>query len=226
MDGYTDQRFINKGAVAYSSNSLGPGLRSILWVRGCERRCPGCIAPQWWSKEPVELVTANELAEQLLIANKEVRGITISGGEPFLQAEGLAAMLGYARQHRQFDTIIYSGFTLKQLQSSSLPGIEALLTEVDILIDGAYIREIPANDGIRGSLNQVIHFMGDRITPEAFFADRNPLEIHTKNGNAFMIGVPSEEQLTAFNQSVNQLIEQVQEGFPLYPFRKKVTNEC
>jgi anaerobic ribonucleoside-triphosphate reductase activating protein len=217
---------INIGAFAYSSKSLGPGYRSILWVRGCDRRCPGCIAPQWWGKEPAELVGGEELAQRLLVKNPSVRGITISGGEPFLQAQALVGMLRFARQHREFDSIAYSGFTLEQLQNSSMPGVSELLEELDILIDGPYHQDMPANDGYRGSLNQVIHFLGNRITSDDYFAKRNPLEVHTKNGTALMIGVPSRQQLSVFNQSVNHLIDQLQEGVQLYPTRKEVLNEC
>ena len=204
MVGKSNPLQINFAASAIKSNALGPGSRSILWVRGCERHCKGCISPYWWSKQPEKLVTTLDLANRLLIHNAEVEGLTISGGEPFLQAEALAQLLQIARSKREFNTIIYSGYTLEGLFQSGIPGVEALLAEVDILIDGEFRVDLPANDGIRGSLNQVVHFLTDRIEPGTFYAKRNPLELHAKDGNAFMIGVPTQKQLSAFHQVVEK----------------------
>ena len=203
---------ISLAASTQSSEALGPGKRAILWVRGCNRRCKGCIAPQWWKHESKVLVSTIQVAEKLLIGNPEVRGLTISGGEPFLQAEALVEMIRYARTKREFDVISYSGYTLEQLQQSGLPGALEMLSEIDVLIDGDYQQDIPANDGIRGSLNQVIHFLGHRITPEDFYRERNHLEIYSKYGDAMMVGVPTPQQLKTFNQAVDRFIVQTGSG--------------
>lgn len=204
MDGLSKPLVINYAASATKSNALGPGGRSILWVRGCERHCKGCISPYWWSKQPDQLVSTLDLANRLLVQNKAVEGLTISGGEPFLQAEALTQLLQLARAKRAFNTIIYSGYTLEGLYQSGLPGVESLLAEVDILIDGEFRFDMQANDGIRGSLNQVVHFLTDSISPERFYAKRNPLELHARDGNAFMIGVPTQNQLSTFHQVVER----------------------
>ncbi|MEE4195837.1 MAG: 4Fe-4S single cluster domain-containing protein [Anaerolineae bacterium] len=204
MVGETSPLLINYAASATKSNALGPGNRSILWVRGCERHCKGCISPYWWSKQPQTLVSPEDLARRLLVNNPLVEGITISGGEPFLQAEALLQMLLVARRDREFNTIIYSGYTLQGLYDSGLPGVAGLLAEVDVLIDGEFDITKPANDGIRGSLNQEIHFLTDRITTATFFAKRNPLELFSRDGHAFLIGVPTSEQLSIFHQAVER----------------------
>lgn len=216
--------FINFAASAQNSQALGPGNRAILWVRGCERHCKGCISPYWWSTHPEKLVPIEELAERLLINNPSVRGITVSGGEPFLQSPALAALLRHARNYRNFDTIIYSGYTLQGLHESGLAGVKDLLDEVDVLIDGEFRIDLPANDGIRGSLNQVVHFLTDRIQHADFYAKRNPLELHAKDGHAFMIGVPTKEQLSVFNQSVSRLMGDIRNGTFL-PEPRKVSHE-
>ena len=66
---------------------LGPYERSALWVHGCCFNCEGCIAKEMNLQESKEVNTA-ELIE-LFAGIRDAEGITISGGEPFLQAEHL-----------------------------------------------------------------------------------------------------------------------------------------
>ena len=76
----------------------GPGLRFVLFTQGCNLRCKYCHNPDSWQKCPVEkaadkgfrVVSASEIArEALKYKNYYGRrgGITVSGGEPLLQAE-------------------------------------------------------------------------------------------------------------------------------------------
>ena len=68
-------------------NVLGPGVRYVLWVQGCHRRCPGCVAKNSYNMEEGTRISAGALAMEIALSKAE--GLTISGGEPFLQAEAL-----------------------------------------------------------------------------------------------------------------------------------------
>jgi anaerobic ribonucleoside-triphosphate reductase activating protein len=85
-----------------------------------------------------------------------VRGVTFSGGEPFLQA-GELAEVALAARLIGWDVVTYSGFTYKQLTEMKDSNVMALLSASDILIDGRYIHEL-RDTGLpfRGSSNQRI----------------------------------------------------------------------
>jgi anaerobic ribonucleoside-triphosphate reductase activating protein len=200
--------FINVAASLRSSNALGPGNRAVLWAMGCNLRCEGCISPEWQGHEPAQWVGIQTLAHDLLINNPAVRGITISGGEPMLQARAAAAMLRYARQYRAFDVLVYSGYTLDQILASSLPGVREFLDEIDILIDGPYRQDMAVTGQLFGSSNQLIHFLSDRITPQDIACWEHRLELHVTDGQAMIVGIPEAGQIAAFDSAIDRFIGQ------------------
>jgi anaerobic ribonucleoside-triphosphate reductase activating protein len=82
----------------YVHNSLtdGPGRRTSVLLTGCSLACPGCWVPQLHSTAAGALVPVGLLANALLDAAHERDGVSILGGEPFQQPEGL---LGLVRAH-------------------------------------------------------------------------------------------------------------------------------
>lgn len=145
------------------SRALGPGLRYVIWVQGCPFRCPNCETPEGQSFEPKALININDLANDI-ISRKEIEGITISGGEPFEQADALVALLTKIRLSRPELTVIsYTGYKYEQLTSDSA---KAYLAELDLLIEGSYIHELNDNKGIRGSSNQRLIFLTERLRSE------------------------------------------------------------
>lgn len=68
----------------------GPGMRFVLFVTGCQMRCLYCHNPDTWRRRSGDPKTVDEIVEQVRkIASfiKATGGITISGGEPLVQAE-------------------------------------------------------------------------------------------------------------------------------------------
>ncbi len=172
---------------------LGPGTRFCIWTQGCMQRCPGCLAPEAQPLEGGYFMPTKELAQRI-IADKALDGITISGGEPFLQAEALIVLLDMVRAERDLGVILYTGYLLEDIRANVLPGAAALLERVDLLIDGPYIETLNDNGALRGSSNQRILPLTDRYT--AFLSqygqpDQRKTELLTTEGNFFMAGVPS-----------------------------------
>ena len=61
----------------------GDGLRTVLWVSGCNHHCKNCQNPQTWNKDsgiPFDLDTIFEICNQL--DKSYISGITFSGGDP------------------------------------------------------------------------------------------------------------------------------------------------
>ena len=80
--------------------------------------------------------------------------MTFSGGEPFLQCAPLAK-LAKEIHAMGLDIWSYSGYTLEELRARHDEATDALLAEVDVLVDGAYIEELrDLTLHFRGSSNQ------------------------------------------------------------------------
>ncbi len=174
----------------YSEGSrvLGPGLRCIIWVQGCPFNCVGCTSPEGRPIEENILVEIDKLAENIL-NNKAIQGISISGGEPFLQAVQLAKLIRKIN-NPELDLIIYTGYTLDKLNWQAA---KELLTLTDVLIDGQYIEELNDNQGLRGSSNQKIHFLTDKLKQykNMFENGNRNIEVIISDSYKKIIGVPN-----------------------------------
>jgi len=146
------------------SRANGPGERAVVWVQGCVRVCPGCFNPKTQPFVVRELVTVKEL-ESRITAIKGIDGVTFSGGEPFAQAETLAELA--KKIHGLGLTVVcYTGYTVEQLREADREDWNALLSEVDLLIDGPFVQFEQCHEPFRGSKNQNIYYLSGRIRPE------------------------------------------------------------
>ena len=143
----------------YYHNSLieGPGRRSVLKTQGCPLRCRGCIAQETWAFNGGALVPVERLADILLDPAYDRDGVTILGGEPFAQPDGLWALIQALRARACAHILCYSGYTCEQLLRMSVrqPAILHVLDNIDILIDGPYVASLAkAACPSTGSANQ------------------------------------------------------------------------
>ena len=182
---------LNVAEICPATRTLGPNQRFVIWVQGCCFNCRGCISPDWIPQKQATLIEPVRLADYVL-SIPGTEGLTVSGGEPMLQAGALSELFTYLRQRCDLSIICYTGFTLEDLQTKSDPAINQVLRLIDVLIDGQYIHELNDNKGWRGSSNQVIHFLTPRHLPEvSLFTERQrDVEIHLRNASALMVGVP------------------------------------
>lgn len=138
----------------------GPGFRFAVYAQGCPHACPGCHNPQ---THPFEGGRPMEPADLIALAKKSPlqRGITLSGGEPFCQAEALVPLAQLARENG-YNIWIYSGYTYEVLTSDAAPaGSAELLDLCDVLVDGPYLEAKSSYDAkFRGSTNQRLIDLG------------------------------------------------------------------
>lgn len=142
----------------------GPGKRAALWVQGCDKRCIGCCNPGYLKIVERDILSAETMIERLLTAHDEwdLEGVTFLGGEPFLQAQGLA-VVAEAVSRAGLSVMTFTGYTLQELKDLSLPGTRRLLAWTDVLVDGPY--EAGSPDQSRnwvGSTNQSFHYLTGR----------------------------------------------------------------
>lgn len=145
--------------AGYYHNSLceGPGRRSSVLFQSCPLKCQGCWVTRLHSDNAGELVPVAQLATELIDTNYERDGVSILGGEPFAQADGLLALVKELRQKGCNHILCYSGYTFEVLCEKAIKqkSISEVLNEIDILIDGAYIESLAETAGEwTGSGNQ------------------------------------------------------------------------
>lgn len=167
---------------------LGPGRRFVIWTQGCPRRCPGCVAESSHSGQAGTELPAARLALEILLSHAD--GLTVSGGEPFLQPQALAEVIRRVRQQRDLGVIVYTGYLYEEL--AALPGAEALLAVTDLLIDGPYVKELDDGGSLRGSSNQRVIPLTDRYRPFLHLYGSEPRRVQefSRGSETHLIGLP------------------------------------
>lgn len=130
----------------------GPGIRMAIFFQGCLHKCEGCHNPGSWPMYGGEKVDTNDLMKKM--ANDPLLdGITLSGGEPFLQPQPALALVRFARQ-KGLSVWCYTGYTFEQINEWQ-DNRKTLLQNIDVLVDGPFKLEEKSLDvPWRGSRNQ------------------------------------------------------------------------
>lgn len=168
----------------------GPGCRFCIWVQGCPHHCKGCFATDTWDMASGEEYSVQQIVDMIKAVLSDIEGITLLGGEPFLQAEELSVIAEYVRSQGK-SVIAFSGYTYDELLNSDDDGIKKLLANVDLLIDGRYIEELQDfSRPLAGSSNQKFIYLSDRISPAVMEGYKNRLEVRiTKDGAVTVNGM-------------------------------------
>lgn len=173
----------------------GPGRRAALWMQGCNKRCRGCCNPTYLQLIKRDFVSASSVLDWLRNAHNahNLEGITFLGGEPMLQAQGLA-IVAQGAQLLGLSVMVFSGYTKKELEILQLSGVNQLLRYTDILVDGPYNANLPDhNRRWVGSTNQQFHYLTTRYDAR-IESDGNVdhvVEFHLKtDGTVFINGWP------------------------------------
>lgn len=128
----------------------GQGIRMVIWSQGCKMACPGCHNPETHNPCGGKEFDVEELKNEITKYAKYHQGITLSGGDPFLQPEANKELADHAHS-LGLDVWAYCGKTYEQLQDN------VLLSSCDVLIDGPFVKELrDVTLAFRGSSNQRI----------------------------------------------------------------------
>jgi anaerobic ribonucleoside-triphosphate reductase activating protein len=128
----------------------GQGIRMVIWSQGCKMACPGCHNPETHNPCGGKEFDIEELKNEITKYAKYHQGITLSGGDPYLQPEANKELADHAHS-LGLDVWAYCGKTYEQLQDN------VLLSSCDVLIDGPFVKELrDVTLAFRGSSNQRI----------------------------------------------------------------------
>ena len=143
--------------IKYFSTVNGDGVRTAVFVSGCNIHCPGCFnkkAQDFDYGKPLD----DEVIERVLtsIDKPYISGLSILGGEPLDERnlQGVNYLIDKFRERFGDSKTIWmwSGFYFDDLNSSQLDVVK----KVDVLVDGPFIEKEFRKMPYRGSLNQHI----------------------------------------------------------------------
>ncbi|MDD3048641.1 MAG: anaerobic ribonucleoside-triphosphate reductase activating protein [Bacilli bacterium] len=139
--------------LQYDSIVDGDGIRTVIWTQGCSHHCPGCHNPNTHDINKGFNMDVEDIKQQLLTL-KDQDGITLSGGDPFMQPEACLEIAKYAKSIN-LNVWCYTGYTYEELLQN--PKYLELLKQIDVLVDGRFILSQKSfNLKYRGSENQRI----------------------------------------------------------------------
>ena len=96
------------GKILYPIDSLGPGKRLGIWTLGCTRFCKGCANPELQVFDKSKDVSPEAIYDA--VKDYVFDGITISGGEPFIQTNDLRRLIELFRNKGIEDILIFTGY--------------------------------------------------------------------------------------------------------------------
>ena len=114
----------------------GDGLRTVLWVAGCNHRCEGCHNTITWDINggiPFDEDAENELFEKL--KPDYISGITFSGGDPLhpKNRDEITRLAKKARLLFPKKTVwLYTGYTFDEIKDLEI------MQYLDVLVDGEF----------------------------------------------------------------------------------------
>ena len=190
-----------------TTEALGPYKRYGLWLQGCDKNCEGCMSPASQEAGNGYMKTVDEIITAI-ITQKEIEGITVSGGEPFLQAEALENLFLKIKAIKDLGIVIFTGYYIEQLEylAQAYPNVSAVLSMTDILIDGPYIEKLNDNNSLRGSSNQNVHFLTSRykqLNGSYYGLPGRKFEWNISDGNMRLIGIPDKKTCELFAKTLN-----------------------
>ncbi len=89
------------------SASDGPGIRAVVFLQGCDRHCKGCHNKETWALDGGKLMSVDEVVDRLIASH--IDRVTISGGEPLLQPQGVMSLIRKLKAKGIDDICIYTG---------------------------------------------------------------------------------------------------------------------
>lgn len=134
----------------------GPGVRFVIFTQGCPLRCSCCHNPDTWDFEGGKEYTPEELVKRALRYKEYFNndgGVTVSGGEPLLQAEFVTVLFELCHKENINTCLDTSGYILT-------PEIKRLLTHTDrVLLDIKYTNDADYREHVGCDMTAPLEFL-------------------------------------------------------------------
>ena len=132
----------------------GPGIRCVLFLQGCTHYCPGCQNPETHDIHGGTPCNTQAILNDIL-TDKNLDGVTLSGGDPLLQPKACTEIAKACKQHG-LSVWVYTGYLFEDIYTEKLDKDAAnLLQYIDVLVDGLFDEVLKSENCLwRGSTNQ------------------------------------------------------------------------
>lgn len=174
-------------SIIRKSLSNGPYSRYCIWFQGCNKRCKGCFNPETHTLNKGTIIEISEIIDDILIIKNEIKGITLTGGEPLLQIKGVIKLCKIIKSKTNLGIIILTGFTKEEM--TSLKNYDSLIKYVDCIIYEPFIIEKRVSKGLIGSSNKKYLFITNRYNKNQI--EKTPISeiIINQNGIIYISGI-------------------------------------
>ena len=179
--------------------TLGPGERLCIWTNGCPRRCKGCVSERLQEVNPSTERDVKEYFKDFDLSLYD--GVTISGGDPFMDPSELLKAVKYFKSRGVKDILVYTGYLLEEIKQNET--MNECLKYIDVLIDGPFIEEENDNKhNLIGSLNQRIIFLNESLKDkyEAYIKSERHMDEYKRGNKLIGVGIPTREYIEEFKK--------------------------
>lgn len=111
----------------------GPGLRTVIFLTGCPLRCAYCHNPDMWTHDNASLYDPKLLLNNIRKMRyyfKNGGGVTLSGGDPLVQAEALIPFVKALKEENIHVALDTSGALWNSAIEELLPLVDLVLLDV------------------------------------------------------------------------------------------------
>lgn len=178
-------------------HTLGPGSRIAIWTNGCLRNCPNCESKRLQRIDESTNVDVDSCFSQFDYSLYD--GVTISGGEPFLDPKELLKLLRLLKSKGVKDILVYTGFTLEEINQNK--EMKECTNYIDVLVDGPYVDELnDETSNIKGSSNQRVIYFNEKLKEKYSLYIKGYREVEEFKilSQVIMVGIPTREYITSF----------------------------
>ena len=131
---------MNIHGIEYDSMLNGDGLRAIIWVSGCNHKCPGCHNPQTWNPESGRSITTDDINRIFNYLNKGYpAGVTFSGGDPLYPGNRDTVLYLCKLFKSEFPNKtlwLYIGYLYEEVENLEI------MQYIDVLVDGPFKKDL------------------------------------------------------------------------------------
>ncbi|MGL5713501.1 MAG: anaerobic ribonucleoside-triphosphate reductase activating protein [Paraclostridium sp.] len=142
--------------IVHDSVVDGEGLRSVLFLSGCDKQCPECHNKESWNVKNGKNRKINDVVNELV--SYPIGDITISGGDPLsYQFRECYEIVKEIKLNSNKNIWLYTGMTWEEILTDKRPIVREILKYVDVLVDGRFNKNYKSLDlKFKGDITQRI----------------------------------------------------------------------